>query len=379
MEAQELLQALRPLTNVPDPRAKNIRHPWRTIVTITAMAATCGVTECSAIREWACIRQANLELLLSLPHGIPSKRTFERFLQVLDGKRLTGVFLEALDMLRSDPKAKAIAIDGKTMRGSKRDGSDGLHVVNAFATDTGMVLQQEVVNGKGHELAGLRVMLEVLDLKGALVTVDAAGTHVDMAQQIKKKGGDYLLPVKANQPNLHRDLSLNMQAALTGGIQAFKYECHTEVEKGHGRLEVRKVCCTQDLGWLPGAKAWPDIKMLVGVEYAHCRPGKPEKREYRYFLTSWHEKSPQQLLQAIRNHWRIENSLHWVLDVVFGEDRCRVAHEKAARNLAILRRLAYNILRSYPDPQTKSLKRRMAWCAGNFGYLLKVLSHTAAG
>jgi predicted transposase YbfD/YdcC len=264
-----------------------------------------------------------------------------------------------------------VAIDGKTLRGSK-DGALGkaaIHMVNVWAVENGLVLAQEKVDDKTNEITVIPTLLDLLDLRGATVTIDAIGCQTEIAQSIIDQQADYVLAVKDNQPTLHLDIADSFENMPRGA----NVDYHRTVNKGHGRVEVRECWTTADpdiLHFINDYKRWPGLNSIVKVT-SHRQIGGDTSQETRYFISSL-PPDADRLLRAIRAHWQIETSLHWVLDMSFREDESRVRKDNAAENLAVLRQLTLNLIKQ--DTTRGSIKGKRKRAGWDHDYLLSLLN-----
>jgi predicted transposase YbfD/YdcC len=310
-------------------------------------------------RDW-------LEGFLELPGGIPSHDTFRRVLMLIDPDRFERCFLDWVrSVFRPDAGApRQIAIDGKTVRRSfdRRNGHSPLHLVSAFAVEHGLVLAQRAADAKRGELTVLPDLLDGLDLRGCLVSLDALACQPEIAAQIIGRGGDYLLALKGNQKKAHAEVKRWFEAkafALDGSLRP----CCDAFEDGHGRLVRRRVFTCTELEPLAAARRWPGLTAVLAIENIRGVNGSGNvTAEIRYYLSS-SKLPPTQLASAIRSHWAIENRLHWALDVGFNEDASRVRERNAARNLALLRKIALNFARANTTLKAslKGKRKSAAW------------------
>lgn len=348
---------------LPDPRVdRTKKHRLIDVLFIAVCTIICG-GETFVDMEW--FGEAKEEWLgkfLELPHGIPSHDTFGRVFSLLDPQAFGECFLRWSAALHEVTQGEVIALDGKTVRHSF-DGATGqsaLHLVSAWASENGITLGQLKVDGKSNEITALPELLKRLDVQGCVVTLDAMGCQKDLAGQVKKQGGDYVLCLKGNQSSLHEETRYFFEEAKKLKFRDVPYAYHQTVEKDHGRLETRRVWMVEEVAitWLARDDQWPGLASLVMVQ-AERQIGKKKSQETRYFLSSL-TGDVKQVAAAARAHWSIENSLHWVLDVIMHEDQSRVRKDHAPENLALLRRLALNLIKKAKRPKQSvrgSIKR----------------------
>jgi predicted transposase YbfD/YdcC len=348
---------------VEDPRdVRRILHPLPEILFLVV----CGtIADCDDYEDIAAWGAAHLDFLrqhLPYEHGVPG----ERWLTILMNRINPALFSAAFaDWVRESwpDKAGLIAIDGKTSRRSHDRAAGGapLHLVSAFATTARLVLAQEAVPDKTSELAAIPPLLARLGanggLKGALVSIDAIATNAAIAEAIAGQGADWLLAVKANQPTLRGEV----KAAFSG---AQGLETHVDHDKGHGRIETRRTCVLCETDWLVGARRFPGELRLPGTACLVRAETRVEaagrtRTETRYFISS-RALGPREAAEAIRGHWAIENRLHWVLDVTFGDDLSRLRKGFGARNMATVRHFALNLVRSADDRRSIKSRRKLA-------------------
>lgn len=366
--------------SLPDPRvARTQRHALMDILVIALCGGICGADSWVQVEEFGLAKLKFLRAFLPLPNGIPSHDTFSRVFAALDPTALERCLLNWTMALSEDLAGEVVAIDGKALRRSldRRAGQNPLHLVSAWASETGLVLGQVATADKSNEITAIPQLLEMLDLKGATVTIDAMGCQKDIAGKILEKKADYVLAVKDNQPKLHQDVQRVLAEAQTPGdpVGCRYYET---TEKEHGRIETRKVWCTKVAGRLwqdQQDQDWPGLAGVALVEAQRTVNGQTSV-ERRYYITSRSatpEPAAKHLGHIIRAHWGIENRLHWVLDMAFDEDRCRVRRHHGPRNLAVLRKIALNLLRRETTAKlgVPSKRRKAGW---DDRYLLKVLA-----
>ena len=338
------------LETIEDPRCEwKVEHRLLDLLVIAVCAVLGEAESFEDIALYGRCKHEWLARFLALPNGIPSHDTFRRVLMLVDPEVFERCFLGWVRaVFRSDKDApRQIAIDGKTVRGSfdRKHGRSPLHLVSAYATEHGLVLAQRAAEEKKGELTVLPELLEGLDLRRCLVSLDALACRPEIAQRIMGRGGDYLLALKGNRKKAHaevKDWFAVNAFALGGSLRPF----FDAFDDSHGRLVRRRVFACPDVGAFATLKDWPGLAMVLAVETIRGVNGTGKvTAEIRHYLSSA-KLPPEMLAAAIRNHWRVENGLHWVLDVTFGEDASRVRERNAARNLALLRRIALNLARA---------------------------------
>ena len=344
---------------VEDPRVDRTKlHRLLDIVAIALLGVICGADSWTEIEAFGVAKEAWLRTFLALPHGIPSHDTFGRVFAALDPLQFERGFTRWVEALEERTEGRFIALDGKTLRRShdRAAGRPPLHLVSAWAGANRLVLAQVAVDVKSNEITALPVLLEALDLRDSIVTIDAMGCQTDLAERIVAGGGDYVLALKANQGDLHQGVQEAFALAAADGYEGVAHDWTETVEKGHGRIETRRVTTISEPSWLAHlnpAGAWTGLSSIIEVVSRSDLSGQVTE-ERRYYISSL-TGAAERLGQAVRQHWGIENSEHWVLDMAFREDESRVRQGNAAQNLAVLRRLALNLLR--PDRSTKSASR----------------------
>jgi predicted transposase YbfD/YdcC len=335
---------------IEDPRcAWKVEHRLLDILVI-AVCAVLG--EAESFEDIALYGRCKREWLggfLALPNGIPSHDTFRRVLMLVDPDAFERSFLGWVrTVFRPEEGAlRQVAVDGKTVRRSfdLRKGRSPLHLVSAYATEHGLVLAQRATETKGGELGIIPELLDGLDLRDCLVSLDALACHPEVAGRVVGRGGDYLLALKGNRRKAHAEVKAWF-AANAFALDAPLRPCFDAFDDGHGRRVRRRVFACADLAPFTTLQDWPGLATVVAVETIRGIPGRGKVRaEIRHYLSSA-RLPPERLAAAIRDHWRVENGLHWVLDVVFREDASRVRDRNAARNLALLRKIALNLARA---------------------------------
>ena len=364
------------LSTINDPRdVRRILHPLAEILFLVV----CGtIADCDDYDDIAAWGEAHLEFLrrhLPFTHGVPGGRWLTILMNRVSPELFQAAFTAWVRQTWPD-RPEFIAIDGKTSRRShdRAAGEAPLHLVSAFATTSRLVLGQEAVADKSNELTAIPILLARLAegdrLHGALVSIDAIATNGTIAAAIRNAGADYLLAVKANQPGLRAEIEACFDAAPAGSI-----DTHTEHDKGHGRIEQRDIDVIREVDWLSGDRRFPGELRLPGVASiirvrTRVQRGQTLHVETRYYISSA-VLSAERAGQAVRGHWGIENRLHWVLDVTFNEDQSRLRKGFGARNMAVVRHFALNLVRSATDKRSIKLRRKAAaWKTDYLGNLL---------
>ena len=362
-----------------DPRTGPRRdHNLVAIITIAMLAVLCGADGFVAIETYGKAKQEWLETFLDLPHGIPSHDTFGRVFSRLDPQELHNNFLGWVNGLTEKLGLSLIHIDGKTAKGSydREEKLKALHSVSAWSSEHGLVLGQQKVDSQSNEITAVPLLLKLLNLKGAVVTLDAMGTQIHIARQIKQSEGDYVLALKGNQGKLFEQVETWFDQARATNWRGIDYSYHETVEAGHHRLETRQVWAVpvSQLPPLHRQKQWLGLTRVVMVRSTR-RLWNQTTTEVRFYISSL-PADAQRHNQVIRSHWSIENGLHWVLDVTFNEDASRIRQGYAAENLGLLRRLSVNLLKREPSRLSLKMKRYQAGLNNDF--LLKILAASAA-
>lgn len=352
-------------SDLSDHRGPNARHQLDEILFIALCAVLCGAEDCSDMALFGQSKAPFLRRFLRLPHGIPSHDTFSRVFRYLDPEAFHDRFLTFMSRFAEQVEG-VVAVDGKTLRRSydRAAARSPLHLVSLWAADQRLVLGQRAVDEKTNEIKAVPELLELLSLSGVTVTADAMHCQRALSQQITDEGGHYALAVKGNQSALLDDVQFMMEAAGVG-------EPH--VDSGHGRIESRQATVITDTDWLQSAHQWPGLN-AVGRITRRRELADRTTEEVAYYLLS-DELSPERLIDVTRQHWGIENRLHWVLDVTMQEDQSRHRRGHGPENLALLRRLALNVAKMEPSRQSMKGKRKQAgW---NDDYLLSLIRQFA--
>ena len=344
-----------------DPRreTKNKLHKLGDIVMIVFCAVLSGIEDWVGMEEFAEQKEAWFRDFLELPNGIPSHDTLSDVFGRLCPTTFTEVFRRWVHAALPSLANEQVCLDGKTLRGS-RSGDGAVHLVSAYAAKARMVLAQQAVAEKSNEITAIPDLLALLDLHGAVVTIDALGCQKAIARQIVEARADYVLALKDNHPTLSEDVKLWLDTEA----ERQRLPVHETVDKDHGRLEVRRYVLSADLTWLAQKPEWAGLQAVGRVESLRT-VGDHTTTEYRYYLCSFADLS--RFAETVRGHWAIENGQHWVLDVQFGEDAHRARIDASAENLALIRRMALNTLR-HNGPSQDSLRRRKLRASLNDAY-----------
>lgn len=360
-----------------DPRIdRTKRHKLIDILIIALCGAIAGADSWVDVEAFGGRKEGWLRKMLELPNGIPSHDTFGRVFARLDAQQFERCFIEWVLAVSEVLQGDVVAIDGKTVRRShdRYIGKAAIHMVSAWASASGVALGQTRVDGRSNEITAIPRLLEMLHVKGCIVTVDAMGCQKDIASKILEEGSDYVLAVKRNQGRLHEGVRDVFGLARKSGFDGLGHDYHETVNAGHGRVETRRCWAVSDLDsirYVDEGGQWPELTTLVMVE-GERRVGGKTTAESRYYISSL-PNDASKLLNAVRSHWGIENKLHWSLDVTFNEDGSRVRSGNGAENFSVLRRMALNLLKS--DKTTKrSLAGKRKDAAWDNDYLLKVLA-----
>ena len=358
-----------------DPRRREVTYPLINVVTIGLCAVICGADDFVSIAAWGCMKRDWLGRFLDLSAGIPSHDRFNAILAAIKPAEFEKCLLSWIAALHEISDGQVIAIDGKTLRRSfdAASSKSAIHMVSAWATANHISLGQVVVDKKSNEITAIPKLLEILELSGALVTIDAMGCQTEIAQKIVAAGADYCLAVKGNQPTLHQGIADFFDDHLEDDFARTSFRRHETNEKGHGREEERYyfICpVPQDL---PDRSRWAGLK-AIGIVISNTRRAGKDCGDVRYYILSKY-LAARRFAAAVRDHWSIENRLHWQLDVTFQEDQCRIRLGHADANFSILRRAALSLLKNERTAKVGIKNKRLTAGWGDT-YLEKVLLGT---
>jgi predicted transposase YbfD/YdcC len=356
--------------DLPDPRRnRNQVYSIFDIITVTVLAVLCGADDWVEVCFWGEANQLWLQEQGICPNGIPSHDTFSRFFRFVDPRAFEKCFINWTQKI-AKVVGGVIALDGKTIRNSADGEERAIHLVSAFSVENDIVLGQLATEAKSNEITTFPLLIELLDLKGAIVTIDAAGCQKEITSQICDKEGDYVLALKGNQGNLHAEVENFFNQALLVTPEEAGCEVYSNEEKSRGRHENREVWVTNQLEWLPQKNDWKNLNSIVCLK--STRIVKDRKTiEFRYYISSL-SGDAWKIGRAIRCHWSVENKLHWQLDVTYGEDDCKVRKDNGPENFSVIRRATLNLLKA--DKKTKAgIKNKRSKAGWNKDYMLSIL------
>jgi predicted transposase YbfD/YdcC len=375
-------EIIRHFEELEDPRSTvNLQHPLVSVVVIALMAILAGANGPTAIAKWASCKQELLLKVLHLPNGIPRKDVFRRVLAAVKPGAFQACFANWLQSLRATAAAATgverpvLAVDGKTARRShdRHNGLGALHGVSVWASEFGLSLGQVACAEKSNEITAIPELLRLVDLQGAIITIDAMGTQKAIAEQIIEGGADYVLALKGNQETLHQAVIAYIDEQSQSDFAGVKARHHQTTETGHGREETRRYIQMPVPEELPGLELWKGLQSIGRVESRCVRNGK-ETVEVRYFISSL-RVSVKRFAHAVRSHWSIENACHWSLDVTYREDESRIREKHLRENFAWLSRFTLSLLKQHPGRESLAMKRRS--CGWSDDFLLEVLTGAA--
>jgi predicted transposase YbfD/YdcC len=371
-ESQGSVQLSDHFMGLTEPRRGKVTHPLLTIVTIAVCAVICGADDFVAIAHFGRLKRKWLEKFLDLTNGIPSHDRFNQVLAAIRPAEFEKCLLSWISALHEITDGQLIAIDGKTLRRSydRASGKSAIHMVSAWASANHISLGQVVVDEKSNEITAIPKLLEMLEIKGSLVTIDAMGCQVAIAQKIVNQEANYVLAVKGNQPTLHDGVVTHFAVHLADSNVFKGRDFHRTTEQAHGRKTEREyfVCAVPDD--LPDRSRWPQLR-AIGMTVNHTIRDGQETIEGRYYILS-RKLTAKQFGAAVRGHWSVENNLHWQLDVTFREDECRIRLGHADTNFSLLRRAALSLLKNEQTAKIGVKNKRLS-AALDENYLLKVL------
>lgn len=360
-------------SDLPDPRMeKKTKHSLMDMITIVICAVISGADGWVEIEAYGKAKYGWLKTFLALPNGIPSHDTFGRFFALLSIEELERCFHRWVQSV-AEVVEGGIHIDGKQLRRSydSASGKAAIHMVSAWASSTGLTLGQVKTEEKSNEITAIPELLKMLELKGCIVTLDAMGCQKKIAEQIVEQEGEYILALKGNQDSLYMEVIEVFQQAVETNFTGVEFDSYETEERGHGRVETRRYWMIRSLDVLPDIRGWKHLN-AIGMVESERRIGDEVSTEIRFYITSL-DCNAERFAKTVRNHWGIENSLHWILDVAFREDESRIRIGHAAENMSILRRLTLNLIKQEKSTKlgVKVKRRRAGW---DNDYLLTLLT-----
>jgi len=380
MDANAPRGLLRAFAELEDPRMdRTKKHSLADILTIAISAVICGADGWVQVEEFGDCKEQWFRTFLDLPNGIPSHDTFGRLFAMLDPQAFETCFMKWVAALATASQGRLVAIDGKAIRRSLDNANNkaAVHMVSAWCAANHMVLGQLAIDAKSNEITAIPKLLKLLDLDGAVVTIDAAGCQKKIARTIVDQGGDYVLQLKGNQGGLYDETVLLFDQCIRDDCQGIAYHTAATTNGGHGRIEQRRIWSTGEVGWFAERSKWKHLRSLIRVEAQRTINGETSC-ETRYYISSLPADDPASLLAYIRGHWSVENNLHWCLDVSFADDDRRIRTGHGAENFSRLSRIALNLLKA----QTKhrvGIKTKRLCCGWSHDYLFRVLTQHDQG
>ena len=359
------------LSIIRDPRLDRKKlHSLTDILFIGICASLCGCDTWEDLHLFAVTREEWLKGYIELLNGIPSVDTIARVFSLIDPAEFETAFRNWVCTLYEAKEGKIIAVDGKRLRGSYGTGKSAIHMVHAFAAESGLALGQVKTSDKSNEITAIPELLDALFIKGSIITLDAMGCQKKIVKKITEKGGNYVISLKGNQGKLHDDVKLFLETEKKRNFCKVRHDYYETTEKGHGRVETRRYWITDQIDWLDLKNDWSGLTSIGLVESERYIKGKTSY-EMRCFICSI-KPDAKKFARAVRQHWSVENNLHWQLDVTFNEDKLRARINNAAQNLAVMRRMVLNVLKQ--EKSKGSLKGKRQKAGWSEKYLLELLA-----
>ena len=375
MSSGQSISVFEHFRSLPDPRMERTKlHSLHDILVITICAVISGSDAWTDVEEFAIEREEWFRRFLKLPNGIPSHDTFGRVFAALDPVAFGACFVSWLAAVSKELVGKVVAVDGKTLRRSFDTASEkkAIHMVSAWASEARIVLGQVTTDAKSNEITAIPELLKTLELKGCIVTLDAMGCQRKIAEEIGAREADYVIGLKGNQGALRDDVKLFFEDQRTCGFKDTIHAYAEDTDKDHGRIETRRCWLVWEVAWLQARHDWPGLRSIVLLE-SERTVGEKTTTEQRFYISSLAATDAPRMAQVIRQHWGIENGLHWCLDMAFNEDQSRVRDGHAAENLAIVRHLALNLLKAETTCK-RGIRLKRLKASWSDDYLVKVLT-----
>ena len=325
-------------------RSRSVMYPLHEVLIIMLLAVICGATSYAKVEMFGKSKKEWLKTFLELENGIPDACTFRNVIKEIDTRKLHQLFCEWMKSVVKEVYG-VVAIDGKQARRTKDAKKKPLHVVSAFSAEYGLVIGQLACEEKSNEITAIPKLLEMLEIKGCIVTIDAMDTQTEIAKSVRDKEADYILALKENQKTLYNDVKLYLDDVRQEKKLLESENYYKTVEKGHGRIETRECIISEEINWLHNKSAWKDLHG-IGVIYCTIEKNGVVSKQSHYFIYSCIGLNAKQIMKYKRNHWTVENNLHWVLDMAFREDESRARKDNSAENFNVIRQIALNILKS---------------------------------
>lgn len=339
------LSLIEVLEGIEDTRRKrSVMYPLHEVLIIMLLAVICGATSYAKVEMFGISKREWLGKFLDLEYGIPDACTFRNVIKEIDTEKLHVLFCDWMKSVVSELFG-VIAIDGKTARRTRDKSNRALHVVSAFSHEYELVMGQIACDEKSNEITAIPKLLDMLEISGCIVTIDAMGTQKDIAEKIVSKNADYILSLKENQKTIYRDVKLYLDDIRKDKDVLNSSNYHRTVEKGHGRTEKRICVISEEIGWLNNKEDWAGING-IGAIYCEVEENGQKSKQSHYFIYSCKGLTAAKFMEHKRSHWSIENKLHWILDMAFREDESRARKDNSAENFNVLRQIALNILKS---------------------------------
>ena len=362
----ESVKFLNYFSNLEDPRIDRQKlYPLNELLFATLCGVICGAEGWDDLELFCKSKLDFLKKYLPFKNGVSSHDTFSRVFSLLNPKQFKECFMGWVCSLQEEIP-ELVALDGKKIRRSfdKAKNKKALYMVSAFATESNIVLGQERVNCKSNEITAIPRLLELLDLRGSLVTIDAMGCQKEIAEKIIDQNANYILALKGNQGNLHDEVKTFFTEEMKNNFKNVKCDYYKNCDKAHGRIEIRKCWSSENINWITNRQEWAELKSISMIESTRIIDNK-KTIETRFYIASI-PANAKKISCAVRSHWKIENSLHWVLDVTFNEDNSRIRRKNAPENIAVFRHAALNLLRKFKETakkriSIKGLRKKAGW------------------